>query len=145
MGCKSLTFLVTGIFISQPVEAHRKYRDDTTKSPVIVESDDTADYNITSEGAVTKKKDNAKKLVSSDQNKNVASKENSTISKDNSSSTQMPTALKGVGIPGSPHQVDVPHANEPKDNKLKEKVSKNSEGSNEGRGHLITILRPLSD
>ncbi|MGI4851691.1 MAG: hypothetical protein ACRYGR_07095 [Janthinobacterium lividum] len=117
-----LSFTVASILIMQPVEARHKHSSDNTQEDIVVESPN--DYDITSDGTVTKKKDTAKKSSTTAQE----------------TTTQMPTAMKGVGIPGSPNQKDVPHESTPKD-----RHSKAVDSSSKEHGHLIVIPRTPSD
>ena len=122
MGQQILSFIMASVLIMQPVEARHKHSNDGTQEEIVVESPN--DYDITSDGVVTKKKDTAKKSSSTVQETN----------------TEMPTAMKGVGIPGSPYQKDITHDSTPKD-----KHSKAVDSSSKEHGHLIVIPRTLSD
>ena len=121
------------ILIAQPVNAHRKYWENTDPDTADVASDDLNDDDIPSESTSEKKKNISKKVLSLPQSNSETSQ------KSNSETPQMPTAMKGVGIPGSPHQKEVLPKPVPKDS-----LSSKAEDLNTSHGHLIHIPRTSS-
>ena len=125
------------LFVSQSAEAHRKYFSDNTDQNKDTfdntnEDSDTSHVDVNNNESLKKSPPTDQDVTKPSQN---SSQQNSIIPPHLSTDSQMPTALKGIGVPGSPHQQEVLPAPMARDKSLRTTV----ENSNAQHGHLIQI------